>query len=636
MRRDAAASEAKLGPRPPDDPSIVRKQPNGTFIEFLARQEKEKMEKKEQETKMKMERSTSDVSSGALKSSVAGLPDMETAMSAQATTISSTQEPPFHCEPQLPTVPLEPYLSIVVVDTVSAGQLIVPDLATSDTSAASSNELESSTSAPIADVPQLSAEETAARQVADQYIIMARAYLDRKDADQALKQLGKAVKRAPSYAESYLVRGQVYLAARRTEKAVEDFMKVFSELDPSNEVASSSLKQIASDMALQGQMASAMQLLTAVNATLPRDKAFSLSLAVTLGNQGNYEQALAVLDNIVPQCPSTAQRVGLYVQLYELQGDVGKAERVLSEAATETLLPCSEVGEWHLRRENLVKAVDAFERHLDALSLKTEIETETALHAVVHKKVGSIYSRMYDATATGADVSATSTTHSQQSLLKALHHFNEAMKGGVYDVETRKFFARHPHLSEQRAESNEIATEAHSLSGSAKQDLHVESSVEATTGDGKNEQEILLELQGFEPNSVIDSRDTSDRPPISEKTVRAMDVAEGPAEGSLPSTTLTAAATGVLHSRRSRWVVRQLATETASPFEAARTADAPADTLNFIPPSIHGTVEGSVHHSDGAVGLERNLLSQQSAGVDMLPQSDHSVDQQEVDTERTE
>jgi hypothetical protein len=47
--------------------------------------------------------------------------------------------------------------------------------------------------------------------VANQYMTMATAYLSRGSQDLAFKQLSMAIKKAPTYSDIYIMRGQVYI-----------------------------------------------------------------------------------------------------------------------------------------------------------------------------------------------------------------------------------------------------------------------------------------------------------------------------------------------------------------------------------------------------------------------------------------
>jgi Tfp pilus assembly protein PilF len=61
---------------------------------------------------------------------------------------------------------------------------------------------------------------------------MATAYLSRGSQDLAFKQLSMAIKKAPTYSDIYIMRGQVYIQLGQFDLAVDDFLKVGIELDP--------------------------------------------------------------------------------------------------------------------------------------------------------------------------------------------------------------------------------------------------------------------------------------------------------------------------------------------------------------------------------------------------------------------
>jgi tetratricopeptide (TPR) repeat protein len=70
------------------------------------------------------------------------------------------------------------------------------------------------------------AEDFANQRVANQYIIMCRAYLSRGAIDKAIKELQKAIHRAPRYIEPYFMRGSLFMESNELQPAVEDFLQV--------------------------------------------------------------------------------------------------------------------------------------------------------------------------------------------------------------------------------------------------------------------------------------------------------------------------------------------------------------------------------------------------------------------------
>lgn len=366
---DAIKAGGEFGPEPPtQDPRAIPQDTNNALEEYVGDAENEEPREEGQQTEFDMllkvfnreaeiapaldvEDSTMETAANSDNSNLSA-PEKEMSIDADASSsrVSTSnvavesEEPPLSSPPSGSTA--EIVLSAGVEDDVDV-QTAVSRAGTGAEVVASREQTEPAEYTPDrAPLMQeiLSTEEVTARKVADQYILMARAYLERKDAEQALKQLGKAVKRAPGYADCYLLRGQVYASAGYVEKATEDFLKVFRELDPFNATAAHALKQLVADLALSGQLETAGELLASINGTLPRSEEFGISLASVLSNKGEFARALEALDSIEPHRPSSAQRVGMYVQLFDLLGQADSAERVLLEAATEELLPWSHAG----------------------------------------------------------------------------------------------------------------------------------------------------------------------------------------------------------------------------------------------------------------------------------------------------
>lgn len=88
--------------------------------------------------------------------------------------------------------------------------------------------------------PQLSEEdmELEARRSAQPYLSVANTFYSRGDANNCLKQLTIAIKKAPNYPDIYMLRGQTYLELLQDgKKAQIEFLKVYEELDKGNGTA---------------------------------------------------------------------------------------------------------------------------------------------------------------------------------------------------------------------------------------------------------------------------------------------------------------------------------------------------------------------------------------------------------------
>ena len=84
-----------------------------------------------------------------------------------------------------------------------------------------------------------------ARKVAQQYMLMATAYKSRGDVEQAMKQLGKAVKKAPHFADPYLLRGHLHRQAGDLSAAGSDYLDCFRRLDGPNATVEALLADLA-------------------------------------------------------------------------------------------------------------------------------------------------------------------------------------------------------------------------------------------------------------------------------------------------------------------------------------------------------------------------------------------------------
>jgi Tfp pilus assembly protein PilF len=193
---------------------------------------------------------------------------------------------------------------------------------------------------------ELSAGEVSARNIADQYIATAKAYLSTNQAPElALKQLKVAMKKAPTYPEPYMVRGNLYISLGDLKSASADFLKIFTELDERNATSANKLTEIATQMLLAGNLTSEGHAIFAtMNTTAPKDERFCLALATALAQKGEYYQALNAVFEIDPSEPKSSERAMLTARLYELSGLTMSAAETLVVAIHDKLASWTDLG----------------------------------------------------------------------------------------------------------------------------------------------------------------------------------------------------------------------------------------------------------------------------------------------------
>lgn len=286
-------------------------------------------------------------------------------------------------------------------------------------------------------------------------------------------------------------------------------------------------------------------------------------------------------------------------------------------------------GEWYLRQENFAQALNSFERHLQFLQKQPGPPTPAGKSeiAAVHKKVGSLYTHLYTSTSTFLDdASANAATEApvtnidqlqqkqkqrqEEYLEKAAAHYLEAMKGGIYDVEIRRFFAHHAPTTAQVNATASATSANETVEISFKEPAEIDEL-------GMSEQEILQQLQGFEPHGATDAeRISSDkRARRTEKGSNEKESATRPTARTGASTrsrsvTASAAATvtvatGALHRRRSRWVVRHLS---AAPLTSI-------DAVEHVPTSLLTLQKSTTITSAALPEEEEDLQSTFTGGL---------------------
>jgi tetratricopeptide (TPR) repeat protein len=180
-----------------------------------------------------------------------------------------------------------------------------------------------------------------ARKVAQQYMLMATAYKSRGDVEQAMKQLGKAVKKAPHFADPYLLRGHLHRQAGDLSAAGSDYLDCFRRLDGPNATVEALLADLAVDLTGAGLFADAVRLLQTLSPVAPLSRPTTVAYAIALCGMRRHEEALVVLDQMNhPEQQSNsllppADVRQLYISIYEATGALGKAEQLLLGAVGE-------------------------------------------------------------------------------------------------------------------------------------------------------------------------------------------------------------------------------------------------------------------------------------------------------------
>ena len=293
MREQVRRTEEELGPQPPVDPNIIRQKPNGTYIDFIARMEREKVElervKKAQEEKLHIKQSDKQPHS-----------EKESGTSTSSTSSSTS---------------------------------------TTTTAIPSTN-----TTTPIHNDPNLTEEERTARGFADQFIALADAFIEKGDLIQARRQLNRAVKRAPQYTAPYLSRAGVLRDLGFSDLAIIDLHKIYLELDRNHTTSGEILRQMARDFALAGQIDRAESILQPMNLSLPVDLDFCVGQALHYRYVEDLPSAISSLKRLDPAVVMPEGVIGMLVQMLEKTGDKVEAERILRSNAEAKHIPWMTLG----------------------------------------------------------------------------------------------------------------------------------------------------------------------------------------------------------------------------------------------------------------------------------------------------
>ena len=186
------------------------------------------------------------------------------------------------------------------------------------------------------------------RRPADQYIMLASAYMSRGQYELALKQLQKAVKRSPDYSDIYMIRASVSLELGDVAQASSDLLKVL-ELDRCNSTACAYATAIGTQLLTAKRVSESVPLLNASFECNKSDYSLGLAFSSALTSIGEYQRALNVLQHSDNE-PWSKSRVMLMTSLYEKTNRTKEAEEVWQKAISLNMSSWSELGKfrWHL------------------------------------------------------------------------------------------------------------------------------------------------------------------------------------------------------------------------------------------------------------------------------------------------
>ena len=157
------------------------------------------------------------------------------------------------------------------------------------------------------------------RKAADKYIIMANAFLKRGSTDGALKELKKAINRAPNYAEPYFIRGSIYVQMNDYPNALSDFISATELAGGAHDSAFEYALEICNYFHNTGEYAAIVSALGVLHAFDVFDEPLGRLYADTLIQTGDSIGALAVLEQY-PLDVSTRDSAMLMAKLYESAG----------------------------------------------------------------------------------------------------------------------------------------------------------------------------------------------------------------------------------------------------------------------------------------------------------------------------
>ena len=317
LKKQAREDEEKLGPQPPLDPNIKRQEPKGLYIDFLAQLQKEKEEKEKLEKE-------SAASQGVKVSTPI---DAAGAASAPASHSVSSAEPVVKEGARKETE------EKVTSEKVATNHQVNP-----------AGEMKETQTAERDDKTQDHIEQTA-RALAEQYVAYANAFIAQGNPSEALKKLKVAIKKAPRFADAYLVRGDLHTALGDVTSATADYLKVYIELDPSNATCAHRVHCIVLQMVRAGQTTEGMALLTQLgHRPVLQEEKIAMDLATVLAQQKEYKAALLVLYSINPVVPSTAQRIKLISNMLEGMDLIVRASETLYSGIFQNLTTYEDLG----------------------------------------------------------------------------------------------------------------------------------------------------------------------------------------------------------------------------------------------------------------------------------------------------
>ena len=190
---------------------------------------------------------------------------------------------------------------------------------------------------------ELSAAEKANIRVANQYITMCRAYLSRQVIEKALKELSKAINRAPSYIEPYFLRAEIYTEINELPASLDDFMTVIRLSGGRNSSAVEQAISLCTSLFYQQQYEVIETPLSALHSIQPSDAVLGQLYGSTLLALGQELQALSVLE-LYPMEISSHQEAVFFAELYEKVERYSDAERILLQAMEKSLINKVDLG----------------------------------------------------------------------------------------------------------------------------------------------------------------------------------------------------------------------------------------------------------------------------------------------------
>jgi tetratricopeptide (TPR) repeat protein len=263
---------------------------------------------------------------------------------------------------------------------------------------------------------ELSDADKANRRVANQYLTMYRAYMGRGTADKALKELGKAINRAPSYAEPYVLRADLLLHSGDFKGAVLDHLRVVELTRGGNATSFEQSQTICEHMLALGRVADVKPLLGMLHSANVSSQRSGLLYADVLLQTGQESAALEVYERY-PMDLSSAAAVLKMSRLYESVARIAEAERIMLDARAGGLLDGAVVGDFYSRVNHTAEAIRYFAAEFETSNSTTHLLT-----------LGRLYERLGD-------------------VVHAAEYFEEALARGEVDPNMRVFFARHDEFS---------------------------------------------------------------------------------------------------------------------------------------------------------------------------------------------